>query len=376
LYPTMRLMPSTRKNTMNGEYGWSFYQFIIPLAIVGMAAAFITLINGSLMCQSDKLFITTTDDPEQAISPPLMPAKEKEEPEEEEDRQHQNPWVSYPIITNSSIHCESWRSTTKYSPRFFLGGGKAGSTGVWQMLLSGTPFSGFGPNSSDYIGFAQEFPKRAHTRGTGKEMCFGSSGRYNKTVQTWESFFEPSSTVTNMGLDCCPQGTAKSRICNLWNLFPCEIKFIMLVRDPADRALSWFNDKKSSFQRSPHNADAWTLNFATKDANFRLGYILTQALECVDPRAILVLDSEGLKESPQTAQAIMDAVDDHYGIPRMKHVQKIENDAGQKDSDRHMHAQIKPQTKLAIRKSLQTQGQKLVQLLQHPGNILRKSLLV
>ena len=300
-------------------------------------------------------------------------------------------WVSYPKngatkniqptnMGNASL-CELWKRTTKYAPRMFLGGGKAGSTGLWQMLLTGTSWFGAGPNSSDFIGFAQKFKNREHTRNTGKEMCFGSR-RYPKTVEHWESLFEPSSNVSRIGLDCCPQGTEKDRVCALWKLFPCEVKFLMPVRDPGDRSVSWFNDKLSSHQKNSANADAWTVKHVS-NRNYQLFDILKDALECgVDPKAILVVDTDGLKSSEEEAQLVMNAIDEHYGLPRMRHKLVIKNKAAAASSKekpaasngRHMNAKTKPETKDVIRKKLARQTRGFLGLLENPGDILKRSL--
>jgi hypothetical protein len=250
-----------------------------------------------------------------------------------------------------------------------LGGGKAGSTGLWKMLLTGTPWSGEGPTSSDYIGLAQKYSNRPHKRLSGKEMCFsgGSLEKYN-------SVFEPSSELSNIGIDCCPRGTDKKRICSLWNMFPCEIKFAMLVRDPAERAVSWFNDKSSSNQRDVSKVDEWTVRFVKNTRDFKLSTILQDALDCgVDPRAILVIDTDGLKASPEEAQKTMDAIDKHYGIPRMRHEKDIAN-AANKGDKRHLTAKAKPETVKTIRENKEEETRRFLSMLENPDGILQKAL--
>jgi len=283
-----------------------------------------------------------------------------------------SPWVSYPLATNTTTQCESWRSTTRYAPRFFLGGGKAGSTALWQMLMTGTPWSGYGPNSSDFIGLAQEYSNRPHGRGTGKEMCFGRSS--SQTLQIWNSFFEQSSNVSNVGLDCCPRHTERRRVCHLWKLFPCEIKFVMPVRDPYDRALSWFNDKGTSGNQNPIMVDKKLPGLAQKNPLFQYDTILTGALECgVDPRAILVVDTDGLKVSSEEAQRTMDAIDEHYGLPRMRHTVKISNSANA-GGKRHIQAKPKPETIALVRETMKHVTSNFLEMLETPDGILQTSL--
>jgi len=317
-----------------------------------------------------------------------------EEPSYDKAHHHQNnddiAWVSYPRITNStSLLCtsSSWKNRskaiTKYAPRFFLGGGKAGSSAVWYMLKHGTPFfdstgnkiphDGY-HNSSDYYAFAQENEGRPFKATSGKELCFGSRN-YPRTIEQYESLFRPSSNVTRFGLDGCPQGTDKDRLCALWRLFPCEIKFLMLVRDPADRALSWFNDKSSG---GPGGAvgdpEVWTRWKVKTDRNFQLGDILNDALTgCnIDPRAILVVDTDGMKD-PEAVQTIMDAINEHFGLPeRMKHYIKIRNNA-KEGSTRHSTAKMRPETMAAIRNDLKFQTNTFLSLLEHPYRILRRT---
>jgi len=280
-----------------------------------------------------------------------------------------SPWVSYPIASDSTTRCESWKSTTRYAPRFFLGGGKAGTTGLWKMLLTGTPWSGEGPTSSDFIGLAQEFKNRPHERLTGKEMCFSGG-----SLEHYNSLFEPSSELSNIGIDCCPFKTQKKRICSLWKLFPCEIKFAMLVRDPAERAVSWFNEKGQSHQRDESKVDEWTVNWVRKTRDFQLSTILQDALDCgVDPRAILVIDTDGLKGSPEEAQKTMDAIDKHYGIPRMRHEKDIANASNKRD-ERHLTAKAKPETITTIRKNMEEETRRFLSMLENPDGILQKAL--
>ena len=284
-----------------------------------------------------------------------------------------SPWASHPKSTQeyAQNRCESWKTTTRYAPRFFLGGGKAGSTALWMMLWKGTPWSGAGPTASDFIGFAQEFPNRQHGRDTGKEMCFG--GKSRDTLELWNSHFENSSNITSVGLDCCPRGVTRNRICHLWKLFECEIKFVMPVRDPADRAVSWFNDKGSGGGGDPKRVDKEAPRFANR-REFRYFQILKDALDCgVDPRAILVVDTDGLKGSPDEVQLLMDTIDEHYGIPRMKHPPLIANNA-KADSGRYGTAKAMPASMAAIRRQVEGETRTFLELLETPRRILKKTL--
>jgi hypothetical protein len=157
-------------------------------------------------------------------------------------------------------------------------------------------------------------------------------------------------------------------------MFPCEIKFAMLVRDPAERAVSWFNDKSSSNQRDVSKVDEWTVRFVKNTRDFKLSTILQDALDCgVDPRAILVIDTDGLKASPEEAQKTMDAIDKHYGIPRMRHEKDIAN-AANKGDKRHLTAKAKPETVKTIRENKEEETRRFLSMLENPDGILQKAL--
>ena len=262
-------------------------------------------------------------------------------------------WVSYPK-TNRTTLCSEWRSTTTVAPRMLLGGGKAESTGLYYMLYEGNraaPSSALGWNASHL--FAA--PKK------GKELCYGGwFWKGSVSSEGWEDLFTRTNPSQTMGLDFCPQGTERTRICKLWEIFPCEIKFVMLVRDPADRARSWFNDKGSSGQSDASNVDRYAVGMV-RNRNFQLRDILRDALfGCnVDPRAVLVVDADGLTGTPSEAQLVMDDVHDHFGMPRMVHEQ-ILNNRGDLNDDRHPHdAKLRPEAATRIRAVLQPQRPKL-----------------
>jgi len=281
-----------------------------------------------------------------------------------------SPYVSFPKTNLTDVRlCEEWKSTTTVAPRFLLGGGKAGSSGLYAMLYqwkTAKPVgSGLGWNTSHLIA---RTPK-------GQGLCYALDGK--GSVQDWESIWEKQLPTQTMGLDFCPVGTDKRRVCKLWELFPCEIKFVMLVRDPADRARSWFNDKGTSKQTNKTDADRYALDLV-QHRSFQLADILRDAMfECgVDPRAILVVNAaDGLRGESRQAQLVMDAIHDHFGLPRMVHKQHFTN-RGNTNDERHPHnADLKPETQREIRAKLQNQTRDLLEMLEDPAGILQKSLL-
>ena len=148
----------------------------------------------------------------------------------------------------------------------------------------------------------------------------------------------------------------------------------MLVRDPADRALSWFNDKLSSGGgKGPSTFNSWALG-NIRNRNYQYSAILEQALDCgVDPRAILVVDTDGLKASPEDAQSVMDFIDSHYGLPRMKHSLEIHNEASP-SSGRHTNVRADADTIETIYRKMEGQTLGFRGLLENPGSILLRSL--
>ena len=104
-----------------------------------------------------------------------------------------SPWISHPRPSNKSMHCNSWKQTTRYAPRMFLGGAKAGSTGLWQMLLTGQPITGAGHNSSDFIGLAQEFSNRRHERNLVRK-CVLVAENIHSLSSTGKAYLSPRQT--------------------------------------------------------------------------------------------------------------------------------------------------------------------------------------
>lgn len=156
----------------------------------------------------------------------------------------------------------------------------------------------------------------------------------------------------------------------------------MPVRDTAERALSWYNDKQSSGKKRTNyiDVDTWVRN-SIGNRNYLLDTILMEALECIDPKAILIVDSDGFKASPEEAQGIMDAIDEHYGLPRMRHVVEITNQAAgtaedgeEKVDSRHSNAKLANETIQYIRSTMKPRIERFVHLLEQPGKILQKSL--
>jgi len=102
------------------------------------------------------------------------------------------------------------------------------------------------------------------------------------------------------------------------------------------------------------------------------------ALDCIDPKAILIVDTDGLKASPEDAQGVMDAIDEHYGLPRMRHVQAMPNradNAKPEPNSRHMRGKLKNETIQYVRTTMRSQTKQFVDLLEQPGKIMQKSLL-
>jgi hypothetical protein len=128
-------------------------------------------------------------------------------------------------------------SSTRCSVIFLYGGGKAGSTTIASLLKH--------REDTNY----QEYDESTSFDDGGKEIC------WEKNRGPIEKYFKTGCTPpNNFALDACPKHPTESR---LNDMVERGVLFIMPVRNPITRLISWFNDKASSGQTYSKNIDKW-----------------------------------------------------------------------------------------------------------------------
>ena len=121
---------------------------------------------------------------------------------------------------------EGWSSDI-CTPLYFLGGGKAGSTTLAMLLKHGAPsYATWDPNGQ----FAD----------SGKEVCWAESGSTSRGY--WRHFQGCTTSKRKLfALDACPRYYSDTHLSRIARVHP-NAKFIMLVREPANRIVSHLND--------------------------------------------------------------------------------------------------------------------------------------
>ena len=121
---------------------------------------------------------------------------------------------------------EGWSSDI-CTPVYFLGGGKAGSTTLAMLLKHGAPsYATWDPNGQ----FAD----------SGKEVCWAESGTTSRGY--WRHFNGCTTSKRKLfALDACPRYYSDTHLSRIARVHP-TAKFIMLVREPANRIVSHLND--------------------------------------------------------------------------------------------------------------------------------------
>lgn len=121
---------------------------------------------------------------------------------------------------------EGWSSDI-CTPVYFLGGGKAGSTTLAMLLKHGAPsYATWDPNGQ----FAD----------SEKEVCWAESGTTSRGY--WRHFHGCTTSKRKLfALDACPRYYSDTHLRRIARVHP-TAKFIMLVREPANRIVSHLND--------------------------------------------------------------------------------------------------------------------------------------
>ncbi len=183
---------------------------------------------------------------------------------------------------------------------YFWGGGKAGSSTLFFTLTRGPGGLGNPANTGPFV---RKFPK---------EPCQGSEWRQ------WEALTKDtnicrggsdSDSFTHI-LNGCPRETSVIYAQKVVNLCD-DPKFLMLIRDPVDRLVSFLNDQvrrggsKMNIEEAAKRPSGWGLTLAKQ------GEALKNLLSVVkDPTQILIIPMESISLNGQgVIDAIMDFVD-------------------------------------------------------------------
>lgn len=199
---------------------------------------------------------------------------------------------------------------------YFWGGGKAGSTSLFIILTNGPGGGGNPQNTGPFV------------RGFPKEPCQG------KEWKMWEALTKDtnkcrggsdSNSFTHM-LNGCPRETNINYARKVMTLSD-NPKFLVLIRDPVDRYVSFLND---SVRRggSKMNIEDAAKNKRSSFANnlVRQGAQLKTLLSVVkDPKQILIIPMESISIN---AEGVIDAVMDHVEGRRWKRNETEVRDPG------------------------------------------------
>ena len=197
-------------------------------------------------------------------------------------------------------------TTTMCRQVYFWGGGKAGSTSLFFTLTKGPGGQGNPQNTGPFV------------RELGKEPCQGSAWKQ------WEALTKntnlchggsDSNSFTHL-LNGCPRETSAQYARKVMTLSD-DPKFVMLIRDPVDRYVSFLNDSvrrggsKMNIENTARNRFGglgMTLS--------RQGAALKNLLSVIkDPKQILIIPMESISIN---ADGVIDAIMDHVGGRRWK----------------------------------------------------------
>ena len=189
---------------------------------------------------------------------------------------------------------------------YFWGGGKAGSTSLFFTLTKGPGGQGNPQNKGPFV------------RELGKEPCQGSAWK------RWEALTKNTSlchggsgsnSFTHL-LNGCPRETSVQYARKVMTLSD-DPKFLMLIRDPVDRYVSFLNDEvrrggsKMNIENTARNKfGGLGMTLA------RQGAALKNLLSVIkDQKQILIIPMESISIN---ADGVIDAIMDHVGGRRWK----------------------------------------------------------
>ena len=188
---------------------------------------------------------------------------------------------------------------------YFWGGGKAGSSSLFFILTRGPGGLGNAANTGPFV------------RALEKEPCQGSPWR------RWEALTKDtnlchggsnSNSFTHI-LNGCPRETSVQYARKVMTLSD-DPKFLMLIRDPVDRLVSFLNDEvrrggsKMNIEQTAKRPSGLGLRLAKQ------GEALKNLLSVVkDPKQILIIPMESISLN---AEGVIDAIMDFVGGRRWK----------------------------------------------------------
>lgn len=226
--------------------------------------------------------------------------KEKER-EKSYDIEEQKEWEDTNVTLNTNN-----TSPTLCRQVYFWGGAKAGSTSLFFTLTRGPGGAGNPQNTGPFV---RAFPK---------EPCQG------REWKMWEALTNDtnkcrggsdSNSFTHI-LNGCPRGTSIQYARKVMALSD-NPKFLMLIRDPVDRYVSFLNDSVRRMGSKMNIEVAAKIKHSNFGINLvRQGAQLKTLLSVVkDPKQILIIPMESISIN---AEGVIDAVMDHVEGRRWK----------------------------------------------------------
>ena len=188
---------------------------------------------------------------------------------------------------------------------YFWGGGKAGSSTLYFVLTQGPGGGGNPTNTGPFV------------RGLRKEPCQGSQWK------RWEALTKDtnlchggsdSNSFTHI-LNGCPRETSVQYARKAIALSD-DPKFLMLIRDPVDRFVSFLNDEVRRFGSRMNIEEAAKRPSGLGRRLAMQGEALKNLLSVVkDPKQILIIPMESISLN---AEGVIDAIMDHVDGRRWK----------------------------------------------------------
>ena len=172
---------------------------------------------------------------------------------------------------------------------FFLGGGKSGSTALATYLKHD-------PNNWKVWDANGQFMDG------GKEFCWAM--KRSSKEQFWKHFTTHGSTKAIFALDACPQATERTHFERMVKTFP-NASYLMLVRDPVDRAISHMNDemdKKDKTNTIRGDIESRLRGLSGTSLAGRLsmfGKILLNAYTVLPRGKIMIVPTQDMTKQPQ-----------------------------------------------------------------------------
>jgi len=239
--------------------------------------------------------------------------------------------------------------TRKCQQTYFWGGGKAGSTSLYNLLTHFNSIDNIGGFNGGY--------------GIGKEPCLDSNERWDWLALTEKSICRDVDVNTHSSvektlpthiLNGCPRHTTQEQAVNILNMAKAETRqtFLMLIRDPIDRLVSHLNDdvRRGGKKFNVNERARFLAHASPNDLHNKLSYqglALMNLLKVVDdPSSILIIPMESMTVNPQ---GVVDAVMDHVGGDRWRYNARENTKMNKGNNDGYQYVHLKNETRDALR---------------------------